>query len=176
MPVWTGVRYDNSSGLKISSLKNKNWSRWSYFRDPWLFRRWAVPLPVDYNQLLTDRGRKVSRSQNMPCSNCDIHEKCHWLKVIIILAAVFSGIWDCTNKQLKGANWPSSGVFLAPGLFNAKRGGLFQIHPLQEGATGVLRVAIPQLVLALPGRVTAGVPMCFCLRTHPTGFVQLGGF
>lgn len=41
---------------------------------------------------------------------------------------------------------------------------------------GILRVAIPQLVLALPGRVTAALPMCSCLGTHPTAFVQLGGF
>lgn len=52
-------------------------------------------MQIDHNQVLTDRGRKVSRSQNRPRSNYDIHKKYHWLKVILSswqLCLVGSGI------------------------------------------------------------------------------------
>lgn len=72
-----------------------------------------MPVPTDENQLLTARGGKVSRSSNTPCSKSDIDGKCHWLQVMITLAAVPGGMWHCTNTHLEGANWPCSGVLLA---------------------------------------------------------------
>lgn len=124
MPVWTGGRYDNYSGFKIPCVKNKNWSRWSYFKDPCLKDEMCQCKLIITKFWQIEEGRladhKIGPAQTMTL----IKNITGWKWYYHLGSCVW---WDLgLHKQLKGANCPTSGVFLAAGIFNAKRGDVFQ--------------------------------------------------